>query len=126
MNQDQPQPQPEIQNLYDQAMQVTDQTHADIILEQLFFAALQAGHTRGTALQLVKDNLGYYAGYFGAATRERVERLFHCAHPYFGPIAVFGQPTGQEAYDMGLKLGQQLQRDAEQGRQGDTETHDAD
>ena len=46
--------------------------------------------------------LGYYAGYFDAATRARVERLFQCEHPFFGKIAERGQPTPEDAYDMGF------------------------
>jgi hypothetical protein len=47
-------------------------------------------------------NIGYYAGYYDAATRERVERLFSCAHPVFGAIAQRGAPTEAEALLSGV------------------------
>ena len=54
-----------------------------------------------TAAQIAKINLGYYAGYYDAETRERVERLFSCTHPVFGGIAEKGAPTTEEAFSAG-------------------------
>lgn len=45
-----------------------------------------------TAADVARINLGYYAGYYGNETRERVERLFKCSHPIFGSIAKEGAP----------------------------------
>jgi hypothetical protein len=52
---------------------------------------------RAEAERIERANLGYYAGYYSTATRERVERLFSCAHPIFGAIASAGAPTPAEA-----------------------------
>jgi hypothetical protein len=54
-----------------------------------------------TAEQIVNANLGYYAGYGSNEQRERVERLFNCAHPIFGSIKNNGVPTAKEAYEAG-------------------------
>lgn len=51
------------------------------------------GKTREEAEQIERSNLGYYAGYHLDETRERVERLFRCAHPVFGSIAENGPAT---------------------------------
>jgi hypothetical protein len=49
------------------------------------------------------SNLGYFAGYFSAETRDRVYELFHAAHPIFGT----SHPTAEEAFQAGKKLGAQ-------------------
>jgi|ERR1044072_2439802 hypothetical protein len=59
-----------------------------------------------TAVDICKENLGYYAGYYGDETRERVERLFNCEHPIFGSIAKDGPLTPQQAFDLGQKFGE--------------------
>ncbi len=56
-----------------------------------------------TAEQIVKANLGYYAGYYGNDVRERVEKLFSCSHPIFGAIK-YGVPTAKEAFELGKKI----------------------
>lgn len=38
----------------------------------------------------------------------RVERLFRCAHPFFGPIAVNGPPTTEQALLSGVMAGLSL------------------
>ncbi len=57
-----------------------------------------------TAEQIAKTNLGYYAGYGSSETRVRVEKLFRCAHPVFGAIKEKGQPTPEQAFNMGKNL----------------------
>lgn len=63
-----------------------------------------------TAEQIANSNLGYFAGYFSNEVRERVERLFTCAHPIFGSIKDNEVPTAKEAFEMGKKLGEQLKK----------------
>jgi hypothetical protein len=53
------------------------------------------------ALEIVKINLGYFAGYYDNETRKRVERLFNCEHPVFGSIEKNGPPTMEEAFKKG-------------------------
>lgn len=60
-----------------------------------------------TAEEICKINLGYFAGYYDSETRERVERLFSCAHPVFGSIEANGSPTPQEAFRKGFESVQQ-------------------
>lgn len=73
---------------YGPAMAITEQAAADE-----YFAALvsRAMHTQGInrepAESQTRQNLGYYAGYYDHATRERVERLFRCSHPVFGAVS---------------------------------------
>jgi hypothetical protein len=56
-----------------------------------------------TAEQICKTNIGYWAGYYGSDVRERVERLFGCAHPIFGSISQDGKPSNAEAYQCGVQ-----------------------
>jgi len=66
--------------------------------------------TREKAEENCRSSLGYYAGYYSNETRERVERLFKCAHPIFGSIRTEGAPTFQKAFAAGKKLGEQARR----------------
>ena len=55
--------------------------------------------------EIARTNLGYWAAYFGASTRFRVEKFFKCEHPVFGKVYKLGVPTPAEAYDCGrLKI----------------------
>lgn len=61
--------------------------------------------THEVAENIERANLGYFAGYYGNDVRERVERLFNCAHPVFGAITENGAPTPEEAFLKGLEAG---------------------
>lgn len=95
--------------LYGPAMEIQSQSKADecfeTLVRQLLEARARSGESQDVdeAMKIVRSNLGYYAGYYDAKTRERVERLFKCQHPVFGAIAERGQPTPKEAFDMGVK-----------------------
>ena len=91
---------------YGQAMEVTTQQDADRIFAELVASARAANPTLTleAASDMERQNLGYFAGYYNDETRARVERLFRCAHPVFGPIAN-GKPTPEEAFQMGVDAG---------------------
>jgi hypothetical protein len=88
---------------YKPAMEITDQTKADEYFEKCVEHCMSFGKTRGEAESIERQNLGYFAGYYSQETRERVERLYDCAHPIFGKASVH-QPATQEALDAGLRL----------------------
>lgn len=89
---------------YGPAMTIQSQAEADEFFEGLVSYAMRAyGVSREEAEEVERTNLGYYAGYYDAETRGRVERLFKCEHPFFGAIAERGQPTPEEAFEMGKK-----------------------
>lgn len=90
---------------YHPAMKIVDQAEADRYFEDLVEHTMRMRPTdRGEAERIERNNLGYFAGYFDNETRERVERLFRCAHPIFGAIAEKGSPTAEEAFEMGRAL----------------------
>ena len=69
------------------------------------------GEGREEAEFIAKENLGYYAGYYDNKTRERVEKLFSCAHPIFGSVKENGHPTVMEALHAGMALATRIQSD---------------
>lgn len=89
---------------YDPAMRITTQEDADAYLEECVQHTMGFGKSREEAESIERSNLGYYAGYYDAETRERVERLFRCTHPVFGSIAEKGEPTPEEAFEMGKAM----------------------
>jgi hypothetical protein len=46
-------------------------------------------------------NIGYMSGYYDRATRRRIQEWFMVAHPIFGTY----EPTPEEAFELGRKLG---------------------
>lgn len=95
------------------AMAITDEADAQQYLED-YTAFVQSKLDRKprryvkTAAEIARDNLSYFAGYYDNATRERVERLFKCAHPVFGSISKNGAPTAEEAFEAGKRMGARL------------------
>ena len=94
-----------IGELYGPAMEITDESEAREYFEALVQHGMSFGQSREEAESIQKQNLGYYAGYYDNETRERVERLFCCAHPIFGSIASKGSPTPAEALNLGHEIG---------------------
>jgi len=90
---------------YGPAMQITEQVEADRYFAHCVEHTMSFGKTRQEAEEIERANLGYYAGYYDNETRERVERLFHCAHPVFGKIAENGAPSPEAAFAAGLAFG---------------------
>jgi hypothetical protein len=89
---------------YGPAMEITGQAKADAYFEKLVNLHMAKwGKSREEAEALERGNLGYYAGYYSAETRERVERLFKCSHPVFGEISKNGQPHALRAKALGIQ-----------------------
>jgi len=61
---------------------------------------MRFGKTREEAESIERQNLGYYAGYYNDATRQRVLVLYGAAHPIFGTET----PTIEEALEVGRKM----------------------
>ncbi len=94
-----------IGDLYCPAMDITDQAEADTYLEALVERNMRFGTiSRFAAEKIERDNLGYFAWHHDVETRLRIERLFRCAHPIFGPASK-GRPTADEALEAGVRAG---------------------
>jgi len=102
-----------IGEVYGPAMVIEDQAAADAYFDLIVAHLMTWGESKESAEKMARDNLAYVAGYHGDATRLRVERLFNCAHPFFGPIAKNGPPTDEEALRAGMILGKKLRKERE-------------
>jgi hypothetical protein len=94
---------------YEPAMEIADQAQADAYFELLVNHSMRFGKTREEAEALERSNLGYFAGYCDHETRLRVERLFRCVHPIFGP-ASNGKPDPEFAIKLGEFIGRMAGR----------------
>lgn len=96
----------EVRELYDHAMMVERPRDAQRIFSSLVMATMQeATCSQAEAVDRVKQNLGYLAGYHSHDTRRRVETLFRCVHPYLGP-AEKTPPTPEECFEAGARAAQ--------------------
>ena len=105
---------------YGPAMEITDQEEADryfglLVEHTMKHAQDEEYKSREGAENLERQNLGYCAGYYDTETRERVERLFSCAHPVFGSVEQFGVPTPEAAFQSGLERAEKARRESEEG-----------
>ena len=97
-----------MQEVYGPAMKIQSRVAADKYLSEIVAMIESTGKDYCEAIEIAKANLGYYAGYYDAETRRRVECLFECAHPIFGAIAERGQPSQREAFEAGRRLGKAM------------------
>jgi hypothetical protein len=95
---------------YGPAMEITEQAEADAWFERCVKHSMHCvpSLSRGEAEKMERENLGYYAGYCSTEVRARVERLFRCAHPFFGTIERNGPPDPQTAMNIGMAIGHAL------------------
>lgn len=94
---------------YGPAMEITEQGEADEYFELLVRRSVKfERQTWRKAEEIIRSNLGYYAGYYDSETRARVEKLFNCVHPFFGPISK-GEPTAEEAFELGKALAEHIE-----------------
>lgn len=53
-----------------------------------------------------RQNIGYISGYFDRETAKKILKVFETAHPIFGT----SEPTPEEAFELGRKLGEQAKK----------------
>ena len=99
------------ESIYCKAMEVSTRAEADAMFERLVKECMEKRPCdRKTAVSIQRQNLGYFAGYYSREVRARVERLYHCAHPIFGPVADNGQPTTEQAFQAGVAAGKAMRK----------------
>jgi hypothetical protein len=88
---------------YGPAMEIRSQEEADVYFKKLVDDSIAEGdpHPREVIEEILRDGLGYYAGYYDNETRLRVERFFQCEHPILGKFVMNGAPTLDEAFRLG-------------------------
>ena len=71
---------------YGPAMSVKTREEAAAMFERLVAHNMSQGHTREQAVNIEKQNLGYYAGYYDLETQRRVQELYGAVHPFYGSV----------------------------------------
>ena len=103
---------PTIGDVYEPAMEIQTQAEADAYFEKLVGDTItNYGKSREEAERIIRENLGYYAGYYGNETRARVERLFRCEHPIFGSLEKNGSPTFEQALKAGMDYAEKRKKE---------------
>ena len=57
------------------------------------------------AIEIIKSNLGYMAGYYEHETAQKVHRLFNAVHPVFKSANYHRTVTSEQAFKIGLEAG---------------------
>lgn len=92
---------------YRTAVEITDKAEAAAYFERMIQEALATTSIpREEAEKMQRANIGYFAGYYGAETQRRVEEFYGAIHPVFGSVAHSKVKTPQDAFDLGLKMGE--------------------
>ncbi len=99
--------------IYGPAMEVTDPQEANAYFARIVSHLMRYGNPQEFAETTARRNLGYYSGYYGIEVQQRVERLYGAVHPIFGPTSG-PQLTTQEVFDLGVKMGEEMRRKAEE------------
>ena len=95
---------------YGPAMTLTTPRQADRYFDVLVAHCLKGAAARGIELTreqaevIERSYLGFWAGKYDRETRERVERLFRCEHPFLGPVS--RNLTPEEVLQIGIAAGQ--------------------
>lgn len=55
---------------------------------------------RQDAVEIVKSNIGYYAGYFSNEARQKVWDVYGSSHPIFGNEF----PSAKHAFEIGMRI----------------------
>ena len=87
---------------YEPIMAATTKEEAEAQFERCVACHLQQepSHSRDVAVEVQKRNVGYYAGYYDAETRNRVYAWLNTEHPIFGDMT----PSADEAIAAGVQL----------------------
>lgn len=89
---------------YGPVLKIETQEDADIYFDALVEHDMGCtGNRRGEAEKIERELLGYYAGYQDLETDKRVQKLFRCSHPIFGPADRVARTFPPEAFEKRLK-----------------------
>jgi hypothetical protein len=92
-------------DLYDLAVNAWSKKEANSHFAMLVQRQFNRGVSAEIAANFIRTNLARYAAHGDDEMRERVERLYECAHPIFGAFKEFGAPKTEEIYQLGLNKG---------------------
>ncbi len=100
--------------IFEQALKINTKEEADVYLDE--YSKWIRLRSFGKELvkepeDIVRENFGYYAGYYSHDVRRKIEGLFECEHPIFGSIEKNGPPTMQQAFALGLEMGAKIREE---------------
>ncbi len=96
-------------NLYENAIEATTSEEAEQAFEALITECMKSGKSREQCEDIVKNNIGYYAGNYNHETRLKVEELYHTEHPIFGKASE-KELSPEEIFQMGVEMGKELKK----------------
>jgi hypothetical protein len=73
----------------------------DELVTHIINYGVNGPYTKEKAEEIVRGNIGYFAGYYGEEERRAVSEMYSATHPIFGNNF---KPTAKEAFDAGVKL----------------------
>lgn len=68
---------------YGKAMNITSKEEADAYFIECVQHTMSFGKSKEEAENIERQNIGYYSGYYGSDTVDRVKKLFNTVHPVF-------------------------------------------
>lgn len=94
---------------FDEALSCEDRVQADAWLYReavwLCNEFPEEGYTIQRAQQLIRQNLGYYAGYIGPEAQRKIYELFDAPHPILGTPAQMESLSPEEIFELGQRWG---------------------
>ena len=91
-----------IGDLYGPAMEVQTKEEAEAYFKRLIEHYVRHWNKSiDEATSIVKQSLGYFAGYYDQETIERTQRLYGTVHPVFGDAETIKRISGKQVFLMG-------------------------
>lgn len=98
---------------YTKAVKARTRKQAAAILEELVCNCMKSGKSREECLEIQKQNIGYFSGYYDLKTQKRVEKLYETVHPIFGSTENLESRKPENALRKGIEMGEQARRKKE-------------
>lgn len=95
-----------IQDKYSQIEKIKTQEEADAFFLNCVMQTMKVKPELSVdeAVDIEKENIGYFSGYLGQEHQQRIEILFRCVHPIFGPYEESKNITPDQAFKLGQEL----------------------
>lgn len=99
--------------MFELARSMKDPKEREIFVREYCVVIIAAHKKDGTTLtvddarEVLRANLGYFAGYYGDDVRKEIEEMYGALHPVFGSIIKDGPPSQNEVFYAGIRWGMQ-------------------
>lgn len=93
--------------LWDNAMKCRTRAQGDAFIEKeakLIMRRNKSCKDIEKTKSILRSNLGYYAGYYGAKEANKVHKIFGAVHPIFGSSTYHKDVSPKQALEAGKKL----------------------